>query len=318
MASEALIRNHIDAIISDLSERRYRDWIADDIREIEEQRIVVMSGFRSDLTALTNESATLANNFSLFLKTSVYDYAKSLQNVVEVMKRYQAGWLRSQNRVKRTLVTTSNLCRDFEDNIGEYIPEVEVSEVVDQMEMEPLTADLPVIGPISIGFDEMAKRVARLGFGDLESYIESRINAMDYSGFPLRTRELTSYCYETHNDIEEMQSKIMTKHSTDLSALQGPAAMSIQHLSDLNVKSSPLVRQFSQLLTEVLGVAHSIEVEAPDISRDALFAKLISACDQGRRGSIEEIASILGVDPMLAQSMETSQLCSLLIESNFG
>jgi hypothetical protein len=81
-------------------------------------------------------------------------------------------------------------------------------------------------------------------------------------------------------------------------------------------------------LTEVLGVAppllkrsegeHSIEVEEPDVSRDALFAKIISACDQGRRGSIEEIASILGVDPILAQSMETSQLCSLLIESNFG
>lgn len=318
MASEALIRNHIDGIVASLSEEMYREWIGNDLQDIENNRNSVNGGFRSDLIGLTNESSTLAEALRRFSNTTIYDYSKSLNEIVLKMGRYQEVWERFQRRVTRTLDTTSQLCREFEENIGDYLPEIEVSEVIAQMEKEPLSATLPVIGLVEIGFNEMEQRISRLGFDDLDSYIESRINTTDYSGFPLRTKELTQDCFETRTEIEAFKEKIEAKHLSDLNMLQPLAAEALNHLSMLSVKSSPLISRFSKALTEVLGLAHSIEVEQPDISRDIIFAKLLSACDSGNREKINEIAEILGLEMVVAESMDSASLCKILIESNFG
>jgi hypothetical protein len=318
MASEALIRNHIDGILSELSEQQYRDWIADDLDEIENNRKTVNSGFRSDVTGLSNEAAALEEALIRFEATNVYDYSNSLYKIVRLMKRYQEIWIRFQRRVTRTLETTNQLCREFEENIGDYLPEVEFGDVIDKMGTEPLTANLPIIGPVEIGFDEMEKRVSRLGFSNLESYVESRIAAKDYSGFPLRTQELTGDCYETIKEIEAYRDKIENRHLADLTRLQPLGANAVNHLSSLQVKPSPLINQFTQLLTEVLGLALSVEIEAPDVSRDKLFASLLQACDSGNRNTIVEIAEILGLDADTVETMSTTQLCKLLIDTNLG
>jgi len=317
MASEALIRNHIDGIIAKLAEDVYRNWVSVDLQEIENNSSI-NSGFRSDRNELKDEAATLEDNLNRFAASTAYDYSKLLRSAVQSLNRYQEFWERAQRRYSRSINTTQQLCRELEENLDGYIPDVETAEVLDQIQREPLTATLPVIGPIVIDLADMKKRVARLGFTGIESYIESRLDAKDYSSFARRTEELVSDCRETIPEIEALRQDLNNVHLSDLRRLQPLASSAVNHLSSLSVRSSPLIREFSQALTEVLGLAHTIEIDEPDISRDQLFAQLLSACDYNNRSQVVELAEILGLDAQQVESMDTTQLCRLLIDANFG
>lgn len=311
----SIIYNQLDQLIYDQAEQTYNDWISADLEEIEDNHHNFKKQFqrqRLDLDQVQNQLRRKLNQISTLSRTEVNS---ELNQTNRLFNELQTAQNKLSNTLQYQRRNMTQLCDETQENLAEYLPEVDSIEVYEDFINQPtIEVTLPVIGSVQMTPQEMQSRIESRG-QDLLEVIEERIDNFDYTDFIQRTQRLIEECQEHIQHIAQRQ-KNLTEAQEEYMAQIGPlAADAIAHLSDLNMRQSSELTQFAQNLQEVLGLQVDIEVSAPETNQDAILAELLQTCDQpNSQDKLIQLGMQLDYDFRDLQNKSSAELCQMLTQ----
>jgi uncharacterized protein YaaN involved in tellurite resistance len=309
MAS-AILQNWIDQLIEDRADHVYEKWIEEDLEEIEQYQKQIRSRERRLVKEINQTTEKLETQMKIFEESTREEVPNRLREINRLFSNLESA----QQNLKRELEIGHRqlyqTCNETGENLQEYIPEVSPEEIYQKFLTEPTKkVRLPVIGEMDISPEEVEKRY------DLLNLIHRRLDAFDFSRYLKRTETLIGECQHFAAEIVsrlESFDKIQSEYQTELAPF---TVKMIKHLEMLQMRKQPEITQFVENIEDVLGLPVSIQIDAPDVSQDILFAELLQACDHpGGKDYLIQLGMQLGYQPEDLNPYPPKVICGKLLQ----
>lgn len=293
----AVLRNYIHDLIQQRANQQLRHFLGPDITDL----TTIGRRYQGQIKHALNEGEQIVNE----LKSQLYLLASSQQREDAVsrikiinelfskLRRAEQSFQVAQKNYQREL---EGQCRELHELLDEYLPDLDPLIIYQEIIDSPgIPINLPVIGPTLIRPDELDRRLNLLPF------ITQELAAIDLSSVQA---ELTSLC-------EPVSRSPFYDYAPMLLPL---AADAVDQISRLGLLRTPEIDRLADYLRQLLGLDFSIEVSAPDVGEDLLYAELLQLCDRpDNKVRLMELGLQLGYPYEMLQRMAPPELCRTLL-----
>jgi len=308
--TSAILRNQIDRVIQDMGNQVYEEWISSDLEEIERYQNRIRQTDRRLYHELNQEIQNLTHKLQLFLNVPRTEVQSELRQMNRIFHNIQSAEESLQRQLELGQKQLYKACQDTSENLEEYLPELDVDEVYESfLAQKPFHVRLPVIGETTIDPIQIDKQM------NLPQLIAERLKQFDLTQYAQRTTEILDECRVSAKEVETRMDKLTNMRSQTQSQL-GPLVFdAVKHIEALGMRSQPEIVKFVQNIESVLELPITIEIDAPDISKDILFAELLTLCDQtGGRERLLQIGQNLGYPIEELINLPQNEICRRLVQ----
>ncbi len=186
------------------------------------------------------------------------------------------------------------------------------NEIVDSGSM---VMTLPVIGEIKVTRKDIDRVLARDNT-TLENKTDELINSIDMELFNIRSKEIIEQAYIYIEDMKKSNEKIENTQKEMIDSISPLIGDLINSISLLDLKQTKDITDLVTNLKESLNLDVDIEISAPDISQDDIFAKVISDCQDSSRNiqDLRNLALNLGYSSDSVSIMNGANICTMLMK----